>query len=133
MEDMKMSSSNKDRAGIRTGIERADCTVRAVSVATGIDYDTVHAAFAKCGRKKGCRTYISITLRAVRELGFEAVPCDSDFDAKTIAAIRAELPKSGAYLIRVRGHLAGARNGEIVDWAEATRKRITGVWWITEK
>ena len=51
--------------------EHNDCTVKALTAATGLPYDQCHAALAKHGRKhrKGCH-FASVGKKAAADLGF---------------------------------------------------------------
>lgn len=122
--DTIWSASNK--AG-----EDRDCTVKALTAITGLDYDTVHAAFAKAGRKprKGCRRHI--TNKAAKILGYELEPVR--FRAKTAITVeRDPLLRTGTYLIGMTHHLAAMIDGELVDWSQGRRKRINDVFKLTK-
>lgn len=114
--------------------EHNDCTVKALSAATGIDYADCHKAMAKAGRKNRRGCHFHITGRdAAKALGFkmETVP-DSKYSAKTmITAERDRALKSGRYVLRVRGHVAALVDGKIVDWSQGRRHIIKSVYQFT--
>ena len=64
--------------------ERNDCTVKAVSIVTGLDYNKVHAAFAAAGRKprRGARRHITEAAEAVFEWIFIGGAIGGDLDER---------------------------------------------------
>jgi len=123
-----MSESSEARG------ETNDCTVRALTVVTGLPYDVCHAQLAKQGRKprKGCHWYIEGPKAA------EALGCKmrrmhrSEFTAKTmITAARDRKLATGRYAVLVRGHVAGMIDGDVVDWSDGRRHRIQAVYEVT--
>lgn len=65
--------------------EKNDCAVKAVAIATKTDYATVHALFKKLGRKSRQGTYAFITLRALKELGYDVKEIYMPHDARRLA------------------------------------------------
>lgn len=107
--------------------ENRDCTVKAVTIVTGLDYGTVHRAFANAGRKarKGCHR--DVTERAVGLLGFEMN--NVEYRAKTAITIeRDPALRTGSYLVGMTRHLAAMIDGKLVDWSIGRRKKINGVF-----
>lgn len=109
--------------------ERNDCAVKALAVALGVGYATAHAALARAGRKPGRSTPTWMTDAAARSLGFLLV--DHKSAVKRRLGVRSKnmtvrqlsqrpdiLKAFGPCLIRVRGHIMGARDGVIHDWAD---------------
>ncbi len=114
--------------------ERNDCTVMALTAATGRSYDDCHAALAKAGRRRrrGCNFPI-IGKAAAKSLGFlmEELP-NYEYSAKTmITAERDRALKAGKYVLRVRGHVAAMVDGKIVDWTQGRRHRINNIYTFT--
>jgi hypothetical protein len=110
--------------------ENNDCTVKALAIATGLDYSVVHAAFTKAGRKnrKGCNR--RITKIAAAALGFDMEP--TVFSAKTAITVeRDRRLQSGRYVIGMTRHLAAMVDGKLHDWSKGRRKRINNVWTLT--
>ena len=114
--------------------ETNDCTVRALTASTGLDYDICHAQLAKQGRKnrKGCHWYTEGP-KAAKALGFNMVQLDrSEYRAKTmITAERDRRFKSGRFAVLVRGHVAGLVDGKVIDWSQGRRHRIAAVYEVT--
>ena len=46
------------------------------------------------------------------------------------SSLERDLPDQGSYLISVRGHVLGYRDGKTLDWAEGRCKHIRTVWRI---
>lgn len=114
--------------------EHNDCTVKALTAATGLSYDQCHAALAKHGRKhrKGCH-FASVGKKAAADLGFlmETLPWDS-YRAKTcITAERDRALRNGRYVLQVRRHVAAMIDGEVCDWSQGRRHRLQAVYSFT--
>jgi len=106
--------------------ENNDCAVKAVSIATGIDYNMVHAIFNKFGRKDGGGSPRHITESVIEFFNFLQVEDDS-FSARTIRTLGRQLPPHGSYLVFVRGHVACAKDGRIHDWTSGRQHRIVRI------
>lgn len=103
--------------------ERNDCAVRAVAVATGVDYATVHKLFKKHGRRNGRGTPPSMTWAVVIELGFKLVDVTRKVPARTVRKASPYL-HDGSYLVSVRGHLLCVKDGKVEDWTAGRLHRI---------
>ena len=114
--------------------EHRDCTVKALTAATGLPYDECHAALAKTGRKnrKGCHWYVQGP-KAAESLGFNMRRMDrSEYRAKTmITAGRDRALRSGHFVIQVSRHVAAVVDGKIIDWSEGTRRRVEDIYECT--
>jgi hypothetical protein len=114
--------------------EHNDCTVMALTAATGCSYDDCHAALQQAGRKnrRGCQ-FPTIGKRAAKSLGFLMEELDyRDYSAKTmITAERDRRLATGKYVIRVRGHVAALVDGKVVDWSAGRRHRINNIYTFT--
>ena len=123
-------SAKADRHG-----ETNDCTVRALTASTGLDYDVCHAQLAKQGRKnrKGCHWMIEGP-KAAKALGFNMREMSrSEYRAKTmITAERDRAFRSGNFAVLVRGHVAGLVDGKVIDWSAGRRHRIQAVYEVTK-
>jgi len=136
---MKLSGSSKAlwdtmATASRAHNENNDCTVKALTAATGLTYDECHHALAKQGRKprRGCNFH-TMGKRAAKELGFLMEALDwRDYDAKTcISAERDRKLAKGRYVLQVRGHVAALVDGKVVDWSQGRRHRIRAVYAFT--
>lgn len=114
--------------------ETNDCTVRALTVVSGLDYDVCHKQLAKQGRKprKGIHWFIEGP-KAADALGFNMRRMKrNEYSAKTmITAARDPKLRHGRYAVLVRGHVAGMIDGEVVDWSDGRRHRIQAVYECT--
>lgn len=114
--------------------EHRDCTVKALTAATGLTYDECHAALAKTGRKprKGCHWYIQGP-QAAKALGFTMRRMDrSEYRAKTmITAGRDRALRSGRFVVQVSRHVAAVVDGKVIDWSEGTRRRVEDIYECT--
>jgi hypothetical protein len=114
--------------------EHNDCTVKALTAATGLSYDECHHALAKQGRKprKGCHFH-TVGKRAAADLGFLMETMDwRDYSAKTmISAERDRRLAKGRYVLQVRAHVAALVDGKVIDWSQGRRHRIKAVYSFT--
>ncbi|MDJ0905381.1 MAG: hypothetical protein QNI96_05135 [Woeseiaceae bacterium] len=111
--------------------EKADCAVRAVSIATSTAYEEVHKLFVKHGRRKRQRTPRAITKRVVRALGYKIV--EERVVSRTVRTVERELMADRRYLIFVRGHVLPFAYGEIHDHVKGRAHRVRAVYWLKEK
>ena len=107
--------------------EHNDCTVKALTAATGLSYAECHAALAKAGRphRKGC-VFMVAGKAAAASLGWNMeMLSNSNFRAKTmITAERDALFQRGRWVIQVSRHVAALIDGKVIDWSEGSRRRI---------
>jgi hypothetical protein len=115
--------------------ERNDCTVRALTASTGLDYDICHEQLRKQGRRnrKGCHFFIEGP-KAAEALGYQMRKMDrSEYNAKTmITAERDRNLRSGRYCVLVRGHVAAMVDGKVIDWSQGRRHCIKAVYEVTK-
>lgn len=134
--------------------ETNDCTVKALAIATGNTYEVAHGALALRGRSFRKGIHMHHVFKALNDLGFErekvfdrwALDHGPDFaesssfheeakryrrsrwaNVKTVRTLPEHLPKRGVFLIQTRGHVFCARAGEVHDWTEGRRHRITKI------
>lgn len=114
--------------------EHNDCTVKALTAATGLPYADCHMALAKQGRKprKGCH-FNSMGKRAAASLGWLMETVDPfDYRAKTmITAERDRAFRSGRYVVQVSRHVAALIDGKVIDHSQGSRRRIQCVYAFT--
>ena len=115
------SSIERDSMGMG---ERKDCAVRAVTAVSNLPYEYVHKVFAECGRKPKRGTPFHVTTKVLKKLNIWTDWMKPPVGAKTICSLKKKLPKKGRFLVRVRGHILAAVDGNIVDWTEGRRHRI---------
>lgn len=115
--------------------ETNDCTVRALTASTGLDYDVCHEQFRKQGRKnrKGCHFFVEGP-KAAKALGFTMRKMErSEYRAKTmITAERDSSIASGRYCVLVRGHVAALVDGKVIDWSQGRRHNIKAIYHVTK-
>jgi len=104
---------------------KRDCTVRALHIASGIDYDLCYIALAHAGRRNNCGARGSHWVTAFQAFGLckpehrvnlshEALPCDN-------------------FICLIPGHIFSVRNGIHSDGEYArfnARKRIEAIYLI---
>lgn len=107
---------------MRHAQERADCGVRALAVALNVDYGRAYDALAAAGRKPRGKTWDRMLIAAAKVLGFKLTFTGTSKGA-TLLKVGNELP-SGRWIVKTAGHYCGVVDGVVIDWAEATHKRI---------
>lgn len=127
-----------------------DCTVIAVAVAAGVDYEVAHEAMHRAGRRKGRGAQLTVVWRALRSLGFEVECLRTKYArrvaaegvaiaerppawvhrAKTATSLGAFLPARGNLLALTsrRRHILACRGGKVLDWTEGRRHRIDEIY-----
>lgn len=114
-------------------METNDCTVRALAVALGGNYDKAHRVMSEKGRKPRGGAHNQIWKAAFLECGFELDRVKANFDSKTILSLERELREKrdrNMYLISVRGHVAMWDGFATIDWAAGRRHRIREVYHV---
>jgi hypothetical protein len=135
------------RGATSTG-ETRDCTVRALSNASGMHYDQAHSLLKKHGRKNRCGAFFSTMLKAYTEAGFVLDSVNGTTGAAKHAARIAKrqasegitlakiLPKLafGEYIVNTTGHAVAVVNGKIIDtFDNPAGKRVVAVFKKVEK
>lgn len=109
--------------------ETNDCSVKAVSIVTGIAYAEVLLTFKFFGRKPRKRTPNEITLKVMDYYGFylKLSRPTNFYNGRevqyTMRTIGQHLRK-GKYLVFTRGHVAAIVDGKVVDWTEGRCHRV---------
>lgn len=126
---MNTATSIKDASNAKS--ESNDCTVRAIAVSTGLDYDTVHAACRARGRRPRCGLVPAIWLSVIKDVGFLYADVTSQFSGKTARSIEPELKrKGGRYIVKVSRHAIGFDGTQFIDWAQGRLNRVQRVYAI---
>ena len=107
--------------------ETNDCTVKAVSIASGCSYDEAHKLMAEQGRKKGRGAHG--WREALRKLGFRCV-IENSITARTLATIMPMLENDKTYVIHSTRHVSAVVNGEFLDWAYMRQKHVDAVYQV---
>ena len=134
--------------------ETNDCSVIALAIATGKTYEVAHGALALRGRsfRKGVAMYQ--IFQALEDLGFDrekvferwTLENGPDFaessqfhqeakryrrsrwaNVKTVRTLPEHLPSRGVFLVQTASHVFCARAGEIHDWTEGRKHRVTKI------
>jgi len=113
--------------------ERADCVVRALSLAANRPYAEIHALCAQHGREYGRGTSGDVVIKSCRALGGIGVPIRGWSDAyvtarsgPTLAEFIRRHPK-GRFYLNKRGHGFALIDGVVHDWngTSGPRTRVT--------
>lgn len=110
--------------------ETNDCSVKAYAVATDTDYATSHYVLAEEAKRpnRGGPAWPRY-LAAFRTMGFSLRL--AHHDAKTMVTLEREFAcKRGRYLVATSSgaHVAAIEHGEVIDWTQGRRHRVTAVW-----
>ena len=128
---IKPASSGATKNG-----ESNDCTVRAMTNSSGIDYEIVHALLKKNGRKDNKGVRYDVIMPSMKELGFEfvgvfgktiAAKCGLAHAAKyydvvegsqnkpiTLGNLVKSLP-FGKFVVIIKGHAVALIDGKLID------------------
>lgn len=134
--------------GATSAGETRDCTVRALSNASGMPYENAHALLKKHGRKDRSGAFFGTMLRAYNEAGFILESVHGTTSAARWAARLSKreaeagitlakiLPKLafGEYIVNTTGHAVAVVNGKIIDtFDNPAGKRVVAVFKKVEK
>ena len=123
------------------------CSVVAVAIATGVNYETAHGKCALRGRSYRKGLCESRMLRAMKDLDFVTEPVEGNHkmsptlwrkkfgSSMTIGAMQRAgiIPKRGVYIVFTRSHVLCVRAGQIHDWTSGRRHRVTSVYHVRRK
>ena len=136
---MRKNTSLYRRTPRKFSSERLDCSVRALSVATGRPYEVVHAELARQGRQNGKHTLWTALVRAAGNLGLARLAyvvgeC-GEYGAKGAAKLLTLTQfvrdhRRGRYLLNTRTHSFALIDGVVHDYRHGAgaRSRITSAW-----
>ena len=148
---MKNRFEGLSRVGRTNHNESNDCSVIAIAVATGLDYDTCHAALAKQGRRRGQGAYTIQMIKAVNDLGFEMTwdyniednarkelsekynVNNKWFSPHVVKKYELESLKVGGQIWMTRGHAIGVMDGIVNDWTEEKLRKVNAIFRVTKK
>jgi hypothetical protein len=110
--------------------EHRDCTVKALTVATGLPYAECHKALADAGRKPRKGAHIFQMKDAAKALGFTMERYTGRIQAKTVITAERDgtLHALGRVILSTSGHVVGMVDGNVIDWTKGRRHRIQGVY-----
>lgn len=116
---------NNNPAGRNVG----DCSVRAVSVALGVDWETAYAMIAKAGYlMNDMPSSNSVWGAVLRQNGFyrHAIP-NTCPDCYTIGEFANDHPE-GVYVVGTGNHVVCIRDGIVMDSWDSTREVPVYYW-----
>lgn len=112
--------------------ETNDCSVRAIAAAGFTGYTEAHDAMANRGRKHRRGAYLPDIIKAAEDLGM-APRKIRDYSARTMTtAARDRRLARGQFLVFTRSHVAAVVDGDVVDWTDGRRHRITSVYQVNK-
>jgi hypothetical protein len=136
------------RGATAGGLEKNDCTVRALANAGGIDYADAHVLLKKHGRRNHCGAKFTTMHKAYADAGFvldsvhgttgqaRFVAYFTKRKAQEGVTLGKLLPKLafGEYIVNVTGHALAVVNGKIIDtFDNPAGKRVVAVFKKVEK
>ena len=107
--------------------ERADCCVRALSLASNLSYEEVYQAFKKCGRKNSQGTPIKIIKKTLKLLPINVKQVKRSGSVNKLIRL---FPK-GNYFCYKYNHAFAMIDGITHDLI-STNSHINGAWLITK-
>lgn len=102
------------KANPRDRVESNDCSVRAVSVASGLPYYKVHTAFTEAGRKAGKGVSVRMVIAALEKLGIMKQQESLVFQRPTLSYWLSNNP-TGNWVIIKRDHAFAILDGVVHD------------------
>ena len=124
--------------------ERNDCAVKAVAIATGSEYETVHKLMTEFGRKQRRGTHDFVTTKTLTALGFKIVRVDIQSIIEAFPRPHCDVLKNltthhprrfpgcvdpnKSYLAWVNGHILAIKGGVVHDWTVNRSLRIISLY-----
>jgi hypothetical protein len=125
---MKFERSHYATMGNNAG-ESKDCVIRAVSTAGCLDYDAVHAVFARHGRRDKRATPFRVSVNALKELfpSAEVMPLAGGHGV-TLTEFLRRFNDGGHYVAFTSNHAFAVTDCTVHDWSLRTRCRVKWYW-----
>ena len=118
--------------------ETNDCTVKSLSISTGIPYPAAHKLLKDRGRRTRRGTHMHKVEDVLKSIGFKFERVNSaevyrrfGRTVRTFERDIARMPTRFG-ILGVSGHVAAFRDGEVWDWSKGGLRRITRVWFLEE-
>ena len=105
------------------------CSVIAIATACNQAFGKAYHTMKRQGRPHAKGAQMFEILGALKELGFNANRV-SGFEGKQVKSMPSLLPKTGSYMVFIRGHVLTVKNGEVCDWTEGRAHRVVSVYKI---
>lgn len=120
---MKFKYNDGGRSNYFKASNVGDCAVRAIAIATGIDYKQVYNDLKKLNGGKSCRngTPKKIRRKYLTQLGWVWHPTMFIGQGCQVHLDKNELP-SGTLIVSVSGHLTCVKDGVIYDTYDCSRE-----------
>ena len=109
--------------------DRNFCTVVALAVTCQQSFGKAYHTMKRLGRQDKHGAQYGLIYKAVEILGFKAEKIEGLY-GKQVKSVTKLLPRTGLYMVHVRGHVLAVRNGEVVDWTEGRAHRIINCYKI---
>lgn len=131
---VNITDGGRQSAGFKG--QTGDCVVRAIAIATGIDYKTVYNEIARrnklAGEKKSARngSHKKVFKPYLEELGFKWVPLMGIGTGTRVHLAEDELP-GGTIICSLSGHIATVIDGVVHDDHDPSRggtRAVYGYW-----
>lgn len=107
------------------GLKEQDCVIRAISLATGVEYQEVIDLLVKTGYSQSCESLCVCCYSYLLNDYFKFKKIEvKNQTAKDLAKIH----PYGIYLIRMDGHLSTLINGKVYDIWDCSNEIITDCW-----
>jgi len=108
--------------------QKEDCTVRALAIATGTDYDIAYDELRERGRDSHRRFPFSII---TREVVFGHIFVWYEFDWQMTAEEFCEQHPDGTFILQMKGHVMCVKDGVVYDTHKVEDSRpVKGAWRI---
>jgi len=115
----------------RPSWDKKDCSVRALAVATGVDYTVASATFCAQGRvaKNGTSIQLSVNLYE-NVLGMKRVDWAEGMKLGDFLRIA----PTGSFVVHKLGHAFAVVEGIVCDWESTSRENtvLIGIWKVTD-
>jgi hypothetical protein len=105
------------------------CSVISIATACQTSFGKAFHTMKREGRKTRKGVLKPQIIEGVEKLGFKAIPLNG-FEGKQVKSMPNLLPRTGAYMVFIRGHVLTIKEGQVCDWSDGRAHRVKQVFKI---
>jgi len=105
------------------------CSVISIATACHTSFGKAFHTMKREGRQTRKGVLKLQIIEGVEKLGFKAIPLNG-FEGKQVKSMPNLLPRTGAYMVFIRGHVLTIKEGVVCDWSDGRAHRVKQVFKI---
>jgi len=108
--------------------ERNDCTVKALAITAGIEYQQAHRILAVLGRKNSrglrCEHHTMVNKMRAAVMMADKIVSKAEYPQGLTLKTIGQWRPHGSWLVFTSGHVAAMIDGKVDDWAADSKRRV---------